>query len=248
MKPSLAVVGLLTLCVSPAVDAADLPLTARGASYARGVLVNVTGGTPHNAPIDPRRPTVVVAHGLNPFHPWLRFIPAEQYAAAVARQSGAGVNVLAWDWNAATFPGIRLSTLDRNAIDQGRLLAEALLRAGVDPGRLHLVGSSHGGLVVASAAYTLYGRSGRISQRLTLLDPIPSHHRILFEQLRAASVARQVDHVWAAGPSGFGREAAYPGVANRRLEPQTGVLGLVRPLRVDHLNTVRWFIARAGSA
>lgn len=238
--------ALTILLAGPPAVGRDLPLAAFGPSRGRGMLVNETVGAGKFAAVDPSRPTVVLVHGLNPFHPWVHFNYGGAYARTVASRTIFGPNVLAWDWNAATLPGFRLNTLDRNAMTQGLALAEALRRAGVDPGRLHLVGHSHGGIVAATAARVLSDGTGRPVARLTLLDPIRAHHPILFGQLRATTAAARVDHLWADGHSGFGGEARYPGVANRRLPPRLGVLGFFRPLHVDHLNAMRTFVAEAG--
>ncbi|MBX6312596.1 MAG: hypothetical protein IRY99_06705 [Isosphaeraceae bacterium] len=215
-------------------------------TLARGVLVNLTAGSAPEAAIDPARPTVVVVHGVNVFAPLLRFALAERYAEVIARRHGAGVNVLGWDWNAATLAGLRPSVNHRHAIDQGHALAAALYRLGVEPAHLHFIAQSTGCLVSAAAARDLLSWTGRPVARLTLLDPITWHHPLIFEQLGASSCARLVEHYWAPGPSGFGREAPYPGVLNTRVDGPHGLLGLIRPLHTDHLHAVRWHLGTLG--
>jgi hypothetical protein len=117
----------------------------------RGVLVNLTGGSPTSRQIDPTRPTLVVVHGVNPFHPRCHYTVAERYAEVVAARFGATVNVLAWDWNADTMPSLYPPIVDRHAIEQGRALGHALLHTGVDPLSLHVLGQSEGCLVATSA-------------------------------------------------------------------------------------------------
>ena len=111
---------------------------------------------------------------------------------------------------------------------------------------LSLSTSSQGSLQAAdipsirSAAFV--SLTGRYTARLTFVDPIPPHHRALFEELQATRVARRVENVWADGPSGFGRPASHPGVVNLRVPPTTGLLGYLRPLHVDHLNALQGYV------
>jgi prepilin-type processing-associated H-X9-DG protein len=217
-----------------------------GPSPARGLLVNVTGGRPTPAPIDLMKPTVVVVHGLNPFHPLVHYTVAERYAEAMAQRHGNRVNVLAWDWNANTLPNLWPRLVDQHSIDQGRYLGNALAQRGIEPTNLHLIGQSQGCIVATSAARCLREITGRATARLTLIDPAYGHHPILFETLGASSAAGHVEHIWITGLSGFGREARYMAVQNIRLQRSKGLRGYLRPSHIDHYNAVRWHIDQLG--
>jgi pimeloyl-ACP methyl ester carboxylesterase len=225
-------------------DRADL--IRCGGDLAEGVLINRTPGAGLTDPIDPARPTVVFIHGFNPFPHHVHFEMTQRFAEALGRRpGGCPVNVLEWDWNGRTFVGIRFSTNTEAAIAQGPLLAGALLRAGVDPARLHLVGHSAGSLAAASAARALVDSRGVRVAQLTVLEPAAYYHPVLFERLAAGSTARRVENYWAAGPSGYGQFAAYAGVVNARVHGRTPWLGVVMPLRSGHLDIVRWYAATA---
>ena len=133
-------------------------------------------GIPPGTPPDPALPAVVVVHGINPFNAFMHFRIAERYGEAVGARWGASITVLGWDWNGNTLNGLRPSRNEALAESQGRALADALLRAGVAPERLHLVGHSSGGLAAAAAARSLADRTGRPIDRLTLLDPAERQH------------------------------------------------------------------------
>jgi hypothetical protein len=245
MLPLALLCTLAATTASPAYDA-DLRLLAWGPSPARGRLVNVTLGARPNDPIDPARPTLVVVHGANPFHPALHYAIAERYAEALGAVYGTGVNVVGWDWNADT---LRHLWLPRRNLDhvvwQGQQLAASLRATGLDPRRLHLIGQSSGSLAAASAARSM-ANAGQPPARLTLLDPARLYHDLLFGTLGAGTAAAVVDHYWVESPSAFGAEAPYAGVHNIRLAGSSGVLGLIRPFRSDHLAAVRWHIGRFG--
>jgi pimeloyl-ACP methyl ester carboxylesterase len=226
--------------------AGPAPLFAPGHDPARGLLVNRTVGSRPFDPIDPTRPTVVVAHGLN-LAPHLVHCTIDQsYAAAIGARHGPSINVLGWDWNAATIQSLRRTVNDEVAVRQGYALGACLLRLGLDPSNVHLIGQSSGGLVVAAAARVLADATGRRVASVTLLDPAGAHHRLLFDRLGVTSSTLSVVHYWAPGPSGFGRAAPYPGVHDQSVPATSRWAGFVRPLRTDHLNTVRWHIQRYG--
>lgn len=236
----LLILGILTVPISA--RATDYPLFARGPSQARGVLVNLTVGAADRRAIDPSRPTVVVVHGINPFHPFYHYTVAERYAEVLGRRFGAGFNVLGWDWNADTMPNIIPRIVDKHAIGKGQALATAIQQAGINPASLHLIGQSEGCIVVTSAARALQDRLGCGPSCLTLIDPAFGQHKILFENLGAATAAGRVEHLWISSLSGFGRPAPYAGVQNTRLDRSTGVFGYLRPAHIDHYNAVRWHL------
>ena len=128
-----------------------LRLWAPGPDHASGSLINCTVGCQPGSPLDPSRPSVVVVHGINPVHTLMHSEIAQRYGEAIGARWGTSINVLGWDWNGDTLRSLRPSRNEALAELQGRALAEALVRAGVAPDRLHLVGHSSGGLVAAAA-------------------------------------------------------------------------------------------------
>jgi hypothetical protein len=244
----MAHLGFLSLLAATLVVAPgdDVRLFELGRDRSPGVLLNLTAGARPCDPIDPSRPTVVVTHGLNPMAPAFRFAMAERYAEAIGARYGRSINVLSWDWNGVTMRSLRPSRNDADALEQGWALGAALLRLGVDPARVHLIGQSSGCLVVTAAARILADARGRQVARLTLLDPAGGHHRWIFGRLGANSAAAVVEHYWAPGLSGFGKPAPYPGVRDQAVPGPRGARGLLRPFHTDHLHTVRWHIGRIG--
>jgi pimeloyl-ACP methyl ester carboxylesterase len=143
--------------------------------------------------------------------------------------------------------GFRPTRNEALAEFQGRSLAEALVRAAVDPERLHLVGHSSGALVAAATARSLVNRTGRPVDRLTLLDPAQGQHDRIFGALQAGSAASLVSHFWATGPTGFGGPALYPNVRDQALAGPAGWKGFVALDRLDHFNIVRWHIGQLAA-
>lgn len=238
--------GLLVAASSLGLLGERADLIRCGGDLAEGVLINRTAGAGPSDPIDPTRPTVVFIHGYNPLPGAVHFEMAQRLAEALARRPGGrGFNVLDWDWNGATCVGFRVSTNTEAAIAQGPLLAATLLRAGVAPDRLHLVGHSAGSLVAASAARGVVTATGAPVAQLTFLEPAAFYHDHLFGRLAAGTAASRVENYWAAGPSGYGQCARYAGVANARVYTRTPWLGVVIPTRSGHLDIVRWYVATA---
>jgi hypothetical protein len=237
-------VPLILAIISSNGIAAGPKLVGHGPDGSRGVLVNLTLGSRGNAPIDPSRRTVVVVHGLNPFHPFMHFTMAERYAEAIANRYAGTVNVLGWDWNADTMPSLHPSINDRHAVKQGLALAQCLRNAGVRPETLHMIGQSSGSLVVASAARELTNQFGYPINRLTLLDPVTDQHAILFDELAVGSSAVTIEHIWVPGLSGFGKHAEYSNITNQPHPGPYKIFGLIRPLHSDHLHAVKWHIGQ----
>lgn len=219
------------------------PLFALGGDPAQGVLVNLSAGVRPFDPPDPARPTVVFVHGTNVLPRTTRFLMAQRFAEAVARREGARVNVLAWDWNAATVVSPRARVNWENDVQQGRSLAAALWRHALPPERTHLIGHSSGSIVVASAARTLLDGHGRAIYRLTFLDPASAYHAVLFDRLAAGSASGQVENYWAEGPGAYGRAAGRANVWDYRVDVDAPVVGAVFPPRSGHWNVVRWYLA-----
>jgi pimeloyl-ACP methyl ester carboxylesterase len=213
-----------------------------GGDPARGVLVNLTPGARPDDPPDPSRPTVVFIHGFNPVPRLVHFTMAERLAEAVRARAGDGLNVLAWDWNAATFESAHPRVNRASTIHQGCLLAAALRGAGVSPGRTHLIGHSAGGIVAASAARALALGCGEGVAQLTFLDPASAYHDVIFRNLAAGSLARRVENYWVPGPSAYGREVRHANVQNTRVPVPSHLFGLLSPVHSGHLYVVRWYV------
>ncbi len=213
-----------------------------GGDPAPGLLVNHSIGARPFDPPDPSRPTVVFIHGFNPAPGMVHFTMADRLAESIARRGGPALNVLAWDWNAATYLGLNPHVNAENTVGHGRRLAAALRSKGLAPGRLHLIGHSSGSIVAASAAQALRCWSGQPVAQLTLLEPAEFYHHIVFERLAAGSSAHRVEHYWAPGPSGFSREVTYSRIKNHRVEVPNPCLAAVHPLRSGHLHVFRWYL------
>jgi len=216
---------------------------AIGGDPAQGVLVNLSPWAQRSAPPDPSRPTVVFIHGFNPIPRATHYTMAERLAEAIARRGTAPVNVLAWNWNAATVVSLRMRANQENDVGQGRLLAAALLAAGLPPERTHLIGQSSGAIVAASAARTLLDGYGRPAAQVTLLDPATSYHDLVFGRLAVGTASPRVENYWADGPGAFGREVPHAGVRNHRVDVAAPHLGAVYLPRSAHWNVVHWYLA-----
>ncbi len=240
----MSVSGALLIALSALAGSHDFPLFERGCDPAQGLLVNCTVGTHPTAAPDPARFTIVFVHGANPLPNTIHFTMAQRMGEAVGRRYGVTFNVLGWDWNASTIVSLRMRQNLANAVEQGQALAAALLRAGIDPTRLHLIGQSSGCIVAASAARSLIQSTRRPVANLTLLDPAQIHHDLIFRQLAAGATAYRVENYFVAGLSGYGKAAVSPGVQDFRvtLGERSGLLGVVRPLHSDHINAVKWYI------
>jgi hypothetical protein len=219
------------------------PIYAPGRDPGAGVLVNRTIGQPPWAAPDASKPTVVFIHGANPFDPLLHFTMDARLGEALHRAYGPRFNALGWDWNADTIHSISPRRNWDHAVVHGQRLGQNLLRAGLHPSRIHLIGQSSGAIVAAAAARSITDQSGIPVAQLTLLDPASFTHPLIFGQLGASTSATLAENYFVESPSGLGKPA--PGVWNYRVplgQPSRWV-GLVRPLRSDHLNTVRWYLA-----
>lgn len=177
-----------------------------GRDRSRGCLVEYYPGCPGG-------PVVVITHGFNPFPRVAKFSFMQSYANCIHARCGPHVRVLGWDWNASTLAGLRTIRNQRNCRRQGEFLGMALLQAGVDPARTHLIGHSMGSIVVSSAARCLANHKCRV-QRVTLLDPVSTYHPMIFECLHVTSAACAVDHYWTPHPTGFGADSCRPDVAD----------------------------------
>ncbi len=218
------------------------PMIRFGGDPARGILRNCgIGAHPFDRP-DPSRPTVVFVHGFNPAPKIVHFSMSDRFAESLARRGGSPLNILSWEWNAATFDSMNPKTNAENALHQGHLLVESLLATGIDPRRIHLIGHSAGGMVVTSAAHHFARDRGTPVDQLTLLEPATFYHEIIFRKLEAGSLAPRVENYWSPGPSAYGTEVALPGVTNYQVAGTASYRGVLFPLQSDHISIVSWYL------
>jgi pimeloyl-ACP methyl ester carboxylesterase len=245
MTAPLVLFALLVPTANPTEEAALMRL---GGDPSPGVLANRSPGARPFDPPDPARPTVVFVHGFNPMPRVFHYTMTERLSEAVARRGGPPLNVLSWEWNAATFVSVKPRVNDEATIGQGLRLARSLLHHGLDPWRTHLIGQSSGTIVAASAARALSAQTGRPVAQLTLLDPAEFYHDVVFDRLEAGLTAARVENYWAPGLSGFGRAVGHPGVRNVRVAGPTPRPGAAYTPRSAHLNVVRWYLDTVADA
>lgn len=219
------------------------PLFRLGGDPSPGLLVNLSAGARVFDPPDPSRPSVVFVHGFNPTPRTVHFTMGARVAESVARRGGPPRNVLAWNWNAATFVSLSLRENIENNVGQGRRLAFALRAFGLSPARTHLIGHSSGSIVVASAARALLADLGQPVAQLTFLDPAVHYHEVVFGRLAAGAASPRVENYWAPGPGAFGRAVPYGGVRNYRVDDAASHLGALYFPRSAHWNVFRWYLA-----
>lgn len=224
------------------------PIISFGPDPSFGLLVNYTvGKRPFDAP-DPAMPTVVFVHGTNIATPFLRPTMTPRLAEAIHRRYGTGINVLGWDWSAESKPRWTPSATLENVIDQGHRLGESLIRAGIDPGRTHVIGQSAGATLAAAAARWMVNHGYAPLLQVTMIEPAKFHHDAIFHRLYAQGAARFVEHYWCDSRSSFGAPANQSGVIDIRLARMRGVLGFINPIYCDHINIVRWYVRSVESA
>jgi len=242
MGAGLALFAALALGVWPGGESRP-PLLQFGADSAEGMLVNRSPGSRPFDPVDPRRPTIVFIHGCNPAPKLVHFTMTNRLAEAIGQRYGTRFNVLEWDWNAATFVGLKRRGNETRALEQGRRLASALLHAGLAPARIHLIGHSSGAIVAASAARTVLDQGQPPMAQLTLLDPALMYHRLVFDFLKAGTLSPRVENYWTSRPSGYGGVAQSPGIRNFQVVGPTPYLGTVSVSHSNHFHVVYWYLA-----
>src|SRR4051794_15815908 len=109
----LAAAGSITGFGDPA------PILGMGGDPSRGLLVNHNPGARPSDPPDAARPTLVFIHGYNPMPRTVHFTMADRLAEALARRGGPALNLLSWEWNAATSESLHPRTNVENAVVQG---------------------------------------------------------------------------------------------------------------------------------
>jgi hypothetical protein len=71
---------------------------------------------------------------------------------------------------------------------------------------------------------------------------------VVFERLAAGATARRVENYWSPDRGAYGREAAYPGVENIRVDRQPRSSGPILPRRSSHWYVVEWYITTIENA
>jgi pimeloyl-ACP methyl ester carboxylesterase len=203
-----------------------------------GVLLNYSRGAHPCDPIDPAKPTIVFTHGWNPLPNRIRCTFGPASAAALRCRCGDSYNLLSWDWNA-----VRVSPFNDEPLrigkEQGRMMAAALRRRGIDPCRTQLVAHSLGTIAVSQAAVCL-SDLGTFAQ-ITLLDPPETYHEQIFSELCPQCHARCVENYWSPGISGYGAHVDYVGVQNYTVRGPTPVRGIADLSLSNHVYVMQWY-------
>lgn len=195
---------------------------------------------------EPERPTLVFTHGFNLNPLFIRTEMMISIPQAAWYRTGGQINALGWDWNSSALHFAHPMVYLDEPLEQGRKLADELLARGIDPQTTHLAGYSLGAIVMARAAKVIHEATGRKIAQLTLLEPVATHHPLLFGVLQPTLHAEIVDHYWAASPSGLGGPAPDPAVFSHQLmfEPPGPPL-LISPFTNDHTALPFWYLATA---
>jgi pimeloyl-ACP methyl ester carboxylesterase len=237
--------GVVLIALAASVVGIDerAPFIAFGGDGAQGVLVNLSVGARPCDPAVPGRPTVVFIHGFNPLPRAIHFTMSEQVGQALVRRVGTSFNILAWDWNAATFVSLSPRDNGASAVAQGRLLAAALWQSRLRPAQIQLIGHSSGSIVAASAARTFALEYGQTVAQLTMLEPAASYHPLVFERLAAGAFAHRVENYWSPDRGAYGSEVVDARVENIRVDRPRPPLARLAPLRSSHMYVVEWYIS-----
>ena len=210
----------------------------KGGNGRKGVLLNYSCGAHPCDAIDPSKPTIVITHGWNPLPKRIHTTFACAGAQALKCRCGDSYNILSWDWNA-----VKVSPFNDEPIRigkcQGRMLAAALRRRGIQPCRTQIIAHSLGTIAAAQAAVCL-SDLGPMRQ-LTLLDPPEQFHDEIFCCLGATRHACCVENYWAPGISGYGAEVHRPGVKNYKVKGTAPVRGIVDLSVSNHVQVMSWY-------
>jgi len=209
-----------------------------GGSCRKGVLLNYSCGAHPCDPIDQSKPTIVLTHGWNPLPKQIHMTFACSAANAIKCRCGDSYNLLSWDWNAVKVSPFR-NEPRRIGKCQGRMMAAALRRRGVNPRCTQIIAHSLGTVAAAQAAFCLRDL-GPLAQ-LTLLDPPTSMHDEIFCTLGATRHACVVENYWAPRLSGYGEELCCRGVRNYRVDGPTPIRGIVDLSISNHVHVMQWY-------
>ena len=133
----------LTVCLLCSGCSLNTAILQKGGNGRKGVLLNYSCGAHPCDAIDPAKPTIVITHGWNPLPNRIHTTFACSAAQSLKCRCGDSYNILSWDWNA-----VKVSPFNDEPIRigkcQGRMLAAALRRRGVQPCRTQIVAHSLG--------------------------------------------------------------------------------------------------------
>jgi pimeloyl-ACP methyl ester carboxylesterase len=209
-----------------------------GGNGRKGVLLNYSCGAHPCDPIDPTKPTIVITHGWNPLPNRIHTTFGWAGANAIKCRCGDSFNILSWDWNAVKVSPFNDQPL-RIGKCQGRMMAAALRRRGVDPCRTQIIAHSLGTIAAAQAAVCLSDRGP--FRQLTLLDPPEQYHDEIFCNLAATHHACVVENYWSPGISGYGAHVNCRGVRNYVVKGTTPIRGIVDISISNHVYVMRWY-------
>lgn len=238
MEVSRRLVILLMLASMSAGCGINTAVLQPGGNGRKGVLLNYSCGAHPCDPIDPTKPTIVITHGWNPLPNKIHTTFGCAGANAIKCRCGDSYNILSWDWNA-----VRVSPLNDEPLRigkcQGRMMAAALRRRGIDPCRTQIIAHSLGTLAAAQAALCL-SDLGPVRQ-LSLLDPPERFHDEIFCHLGATRHACVVENYWSPGISGYGAHVNCRGVRNYVVKGATPIRGIVDLSISNHVYVMRWY-------
>lgn len=208
------------------------------------VLLNLSadaGGV--DDPFEPGRPTVAIAHGLNPLPEILRYSYLEDYAAAITARLGTAVNIAAFDYNGEALVSLDPTVNLAHAMALGRQMGRELAARGVtDGGQVQLIGHSMGAFVVTLAASEL----GGVGQ-ITLIDPAATDTAVLVADYGLLDVADEVENYWTDAFGGFGAELEGQNVFNYRVDARELPVAVTwEPLHWAHMSMVLWYEQTIG--
>ena len=209
-----------------------------GGNCRKGVLLNYSCGAHPCDPIDPTKPTIVITHGWNPLPNRIHTTFGCAGAHAIKCRCGDSYNILSWDWNAVKISPFNDEPL-RIGKCQGRMMAAALRRRGVDPCRTQIIAHSLGTVAAAQAALCLSDRGPM--RQLTLLDPPEQYHEDIFCDLGATRHACVVENYWSPGISGYGEHVDCRGVRNYVVKGTTPIRGIIDLSISNHVYVMRWY-------
>ncbi len=192
-------------------------------------------------PIDTQRPTIIITHGSNPYSVIGQWTLMQAYADAINGRFGDRFNILSWDWNAATLATPITVPNAENAVEQGRLLAQAALDVGVDPARTKLIAHSLGCVLAASTARAMFESGGSPLAVLTFLDAAEFQHAYIFP-LADGAVTR-IENFWAPAPGGMGSPVQLSNIHNVKFDGGfSAMLPPIDPSQSSHVLMVTWYL------
>ena len=235
-------IALLTVFPTHVAAQRVSPVVAVRGTAPRGCrLINMS----HASDVDPSLPTYVITHGWNPLPNRVRLTTPEAYAAKIRSRCKGKANVLAYQWDSRGQGSPKANVA--NAICAGKFLGRELIRLGVDPRRLHMIGHSMGSIVIASASNYIYAETGACTQCLTLIDGPVRKLSMILRNLDSTTCARRIINIWAVGLSGLGAPIDNPRIENIRAPTRRShrrCRHWLDPARNNHVDVLLWYYER----